>query len=85
MYASYSKTQRNNTNDRLTNMDHLLAGTTPAEGQVIEILSYPPWTPEREAAWRKRSNAAKRAVQTKRKKYTKWPTRRNDHKLRTPK
>lgn len=33
-------------------------------------------------AWEKRSNAAKVAVKTKRKRYTKWPTSRKDHKLR---
>ena len=29
--------------------------------------------------WKMRSDAAKRAVETKRRKYTKWPTRRKDH------
>lgn len=32
--------------------------------------------------WEYRSNCAKRAVATKRKKYTKWPTRKGDHRLK---
>lgn len=35
---------------------------------------------ERTLAWEVRSNRAKRAVETKRRKYTKWPTRNRDHK-----
>jgi len=34
---------------------------------------------ERELKSEARSNAAKRAVQTKRRKYSTWPTRRRDH------
>ena len=34
------------------------------------------------AGWRRRSAAAKRAVETKRRKYSTWPTRRNDHHLK---
>ncbi len=34
---------------------------------------------ERELKGEARSNSAKRAVQTKRRKYSTWPTRRRDH------
>lgn len=34
---------------------------------------------ERTLKWEHRSLAAKRAVQTKRRKYSTWPTRRGDH------
>lgn len=34
---------------------------------------------EQTLAWKRRSDAAKRAVQTKRRKYKKWPTRKRDH------
>lgn len=37
-------------------------------------------TPQQLAAGRRRSEAAMRAVATKRKKYKTWPTRKNDHK-----
>lgn len=35
---------------------------------------------DRLAAWEQRSNAAKKAVQTKRLNYKTWPTRKGDHK-----
>lgn len=35
---------------------------------------------EQTKLWEKRSAAAKRAVETKRAKYTTWPTRKGDHK-----
>lgn len=35
---------------------------------------------ERTLAWERRSAAARKAVETKRRKYKRWPTSRGDHK-----
>jgi hypothetical protein len=41
------------------------------ESERSEFLKY--------LAWKERSRAAKRAVQTKRNRYKTWPTRKRDH------
>lgn len=46
--------------------------TSPEERQDYERL----------LQWERRSKASKKAVVTKRKKYTKWPTRANDHSVK---
>lgn len=55
--------------------NELKAGATPTDEQ--ERQEY-----ERLLRWERRSDASKRAVQTKKNKYDRWPTRNNDHKRR---
>lgn len=52
--------------------NQLLAGAQPREDELADF--------DRLKRWKERSDRAMRAVQTKKKKYTKWPSRRNDHK-----
>ena len=54
---------------------HLLKAGSPPEGET-EAQDY-----LHMLAWERRSNAAKRAVVTKRQLYRTWPTRKGDHRL----
>ena len=57
---------------RLKELEHGAQPTSPEEAAEFEKL----------LAWRRRSNAAKRAVLTKRVRYTCWPTRARTHHTR---